>query len=218
MELEPGSIIVVHLYGVRRVGSSKVRVERSLFIGALLPVSGGDEVAAKVGSIRGKYPDASHQPYAYRVHDEGAITEYGTDDGEPSGTAGRPILEILQAGCLINALLVVTRYYGGRKLGTRRLRQSFQAAAREALDDSGRAEVIEARHLLLRFAIDLTGRVDRVVRKYGGVIEEEKYGDDVELKVALPTAVLTEAVNSLEDVMRDRGQLCVSNGVSYVFS
>ena len=209
---------MARFYGVKRSGSSKVRIERSVFLGELQSVSGGEGVTRRISSIRRQYPDASHQPYAYRIQDAGTITEYSTDDGEPSGTAGRPILEVLQGGCLIDVLLVVTRYFGGRKLGTGRLRQSFRDAARKALDDSQRAEVVEARRVVLRFAIDLTGIVNRVVRRRRCVIEEETYGDDVELKVLLPTDILQDTVSELGEAMRDRGEISVSSGIAYLFS
>ena len=118
------------LRSISKPGKARLRVERSLFIGELFLVSGNREGAEVVSSTRKLYPDASHQPYAFRIVDSGDIVEYFTDDGEPPGTAGHTILEALRRDCLVNILLVVTRYCGSKKLGTKRLRQSFAEVAR----------------------------------------------------------------------------------------
>jgi len=151
------------MFSIRANSSFQVRVERSLFIGNLIPVISVEDITDLKGTMRKRYPDASHHPYAYRILESGVITDYSTEDGEPPGTAGRPILDVLREYKVVNVLLVVTRYYGGRKLGTKRLGQSYADAARGALDGANRVEVHLISWIEILFPFDLIGAIFAVI-------------------------------------------------------
>jgi len=164
--------------------------------------------------VRKRYPDASHRPYAYRIFDSEEIVEYSTDDGEPPGTAGYPILESLRAVPLINTLLVVTRYFGGKKLGTRRLRQTFAEVAGMTLGDSELVETFVVGWIELRFPFDVMAAVEKIVRKFGGKIEERSFDKDVRLKIGVRSERVTAVMHHLEDTLRDRGKIRLLCGTS----
>ena len=118
-------------------GTSEVVVKKSRFLGITFPVSTPEEAAEQIAGIRKKYYDARHNCYAYRL--EGA--EKFSDDGEPSQTAGKPMLDVLAGAGLVGALVVVTRYFGGTLLGTGGLVRAYTEAAQEAVKNSKITEI-----------------------------------------------------------------------------
>ena len=110
-------------------GTSEVIVKKSRFLGITFPVETAEEAALQIAGIRKKYYDARHNCYAYRLTDK----ERFSDDGEPSQTAGKPMLDVLAGAGLTGALVVVTRYFGGTLLGTGGLVRAYTDAAKEAV-------------------------------------------------------------------------------------
>ena len=106
-------------------------VKGSKFIAAVIPVSDEEEAKAHLTAIRKKYHDATHNCYAWRIH---SVSEKASDDGEPSGSAGKPILQVLKGSRLTNTLVVVTRYFGGTKLGIGGLARAYSEAVSMALE------------------------------------------------------------------------------------
>ena len=115
-------------------GEGLLEEKRSRFLAAVRPVADPDEAMAFVAARRKEMWDARHHCFAYVIGDHGEITRC-SDDGEPSGTAGRPILDVLTGEGLTNVLAVVTRYFGGVLLGTGGLVRAYSGAVREALSD-----------------------------------------------------------------------------------
>lgn len=113
--------------------SSQIVEKKSKFIANFIYVSSLEEAEEKLESIRKKYREARHHCYAYRIKQENGIIERASDDGEPKGTAGAPILNIIQKNEFINVLLVVTRYFGGILLGTGGLVKAYSEATLEAM-------------------------------------------------------------------------------------
>ena len=123
------------------VGPAEVelRFRNSRFIGTTGPVSTVEEARAYIQRVRDQYPDASHHVYAFAVGFGASVTHGMSDDGEPSGTAGRPVLVVLQGAAMGDLAVVVTRYFGGTKLGTGGLVRAYTATAQAVL-----AEVVTA--------------------------------------------------------------------------
>lgn len=113
-------------------GSGELVEKKSRFLSKLFPVKNEDEVHHILTSIRKEHYNASHHCFAYIIDDQMEIKRC-SDDGEPNGTAGRPILDVLERKCIHNALLVVTRYFGGTLLGTGGLVHAYQACAQLAV-------------------------------------------------------------------------------------
>ena len=120
---------------VYKMGTGEVVEKKSRFIAYVFPIKNEDEAMCILNDIKKKYWDAKHHCYAYVLGNHNEIQKC-SDDGEPSGTAGKPIMEIITNHFLINCLIVVVRYFGGTLLGTGGLIRAYQAAAKSGVDHS----------------------------------------------------------------------------------
>lgn len=121
---------------IKKNTSAEVIEKKSKFIANLFYIQSQEEAEEKIKEIRKKYYDARHNCYAYSIMDENGIISRSSDDGEPSGTAGSPMLNILQKRELINVLVVVTRYFGGILLGTGGLVKAYSEATISAIENA----------------------------------------------------------------------------------
>lgn len=145
----------------------------SRFIAVAVPVKSVDEVKAQLESLRKKYHDARHHCYAYRVGEAPYETRYN-DDGEPSGTAGKPIFGQIQSYDLTNILIVVIRYFGGVKLGTGGLIQAYRAAAKDAIENGKIVTHLWKISLEIRFDYVHMNEVMKIIKDEGlGVIRQD---------------------------------------------
>ena len=128
---------------------TEIVVKKSKFICSLFYVSSQDEAEEFIKKTKKKYFDAKHNCVAYRINDAGRLVEKSNDDGEPSGTAGAPMLNILQKNDLSNILVVVTRYFGGILLGTGGLVRAYSDSLLKAVDNSEKIEKIEGIEMLV---------------------------------------------------------------------
>ncbi len=167
-------------------GRSAAEVKRrsSRFLAEALPAHDEAVAEQEVEKIRRREHKATHHPWAYRLGLGEDRFRYD-DDGEPSGTAGAPILRQIDGLGLTNALVVVTRYYGGTKLGTGGLARAYGDAAGEALA-AARVEVRTLRTpLCLRFAYDDTAPVRRLIEQFDAEVREERYSAETEWVVGV---------------------------------
>ena len=155
-------------------------IEKSVFLGTVCPVRTEAEAVAEIGKIREEFPDATHHCYAY-ICEEGHSVFRFSDDGEPAKTAGMPILEILRKRGLFNTLIVVTRYFGGIKLGAGGLTRAYARAAAEAVDAAGVRKF--ERGIVMEVTVDYPdlARVENLLRSRGRV-PEKQFGERVLLR------------------------------------
>ncbi|USZ67014.1 IMPACT family protein [Halorussus salilacus] len=170
-------------------GRAAFEVRGSEFIGHAGPADGREAAEAFVAEVREEYADATHNVPAYRVRAEGGdfLREYGDDDGEPSGSAGKPALNVLQQEGVENVVAVVTRYYGGTNLGVGGLARSYSRAVKEAVEDAGLVE--ERPHERIRIAVeyDDSGTV-RGILESAEVEFDADYAERVAFEVRVPVA------------------------------
>lgn len=168
-------------------GRAAFEVRGSEFLGHVDRVESVEAAEAFVDRVRDEYADATHNVPAYRVRAGEMVREYESDDGEPSGSAGKPMLNVLQGRDLLNVAAVVTRYYGGTNLGVGGLVSAYSRAVEDAV---GAAETVERRPHE-RFAVtveyDDSGTV-RSVLESEGVEFEADYGERVRFAVRVPVA------------------------------
>ena len=126
---------------IKREARAEIEERKSVFIGSIAPVSDEAEARAFIEKIKKEYYDARHNVYAY-ILDGGMISRF-TDDGEPKGSAGIPVLNVLKKSGVDGVCVVVTRYFGGILLGTGGLVRAYSAAAKAALDEAGLAVMTE---------------------------------------------------------------------------
>ena len=162
-----------------------LEVKRSKFYGYACPVTTRQESDAFVEKIRTRHWDARHNVPAFILR-EGNLQHF-SDDGEPSGTAGRPVLHVLQGAQVTNVCVVITRYFGGVLLGTGGLVRAYSESARLALEE---AEIVTMR-LMARCSLHLDyglyGRLPAMIAEQGGVLEVTEFGEDVAARLLLPT-------------------------------
>ncbi len=168
---------------VRQAAESVLKIKGSQFIGHILAVHSREEAEAELNHLRKTYHDATHNCYAYRIGISGREISRFSDDGEPSGTAGRPILQALQSSDVTDVLLVVTRYFGGTKLGTGGLTRAYSQSAQQTLENAGFKEVILSEEIHFSLPYDCFGLVQTLLDRYGGRIGHIAYDKDVAMQV-----------------------------------
>jgi len=166
-------------------------IKRSRFLGDAAPAESAEEAMAFVHAIREQHPDAGHHCYAYRLGagDDGFRV---SDDGEPGGTAGQPILNHIDGAGLSNVVVVVTRFFGGTKLGKGGLIRAYGGTAGAAIAAGHTLEVREMQSLWMRCTYRDQGTVEGVVRSAGAVITASQFGTDVTLTISVPTECVSD--------------------------
>lgn len=163
----------------------ELRFKNSRFIGTAGPAATVAEARGLVARLRGEYPDASHHVYAFAVGCGASVTHGMSDDGEPSGTAGRPVLAVVQGSGLGDVAVVVTRYFGGTKLGTGGLVKAYGSTAKAVLEVLPRAEKIAVVAARLVLPYELHARARLLIGEAEGEIESEEFGAQVTLCLRL---------------------------------
>ncbi|MBX0286690.1 IMPACT family protein [Haloarcula salinisoli] len=166
--------------------AASFEVQGSEFIGHVAPVETVDAAEAFVEEIREAYADATHNVPAYRVRAE-PFREYSSDDAEPSGSAGKPALNVLQQREIANVVAVVTRYYGGTNLGVGGLARSYSRAVKEGVDAAGVVESVPHERFVVTVEYDDSGSV-RSLLESADVDFSAEYETDVTFTVRVPTA------------------------------
>ena len=164
---------------------AEYRVKGSRFIAITRPVSDLAQAAGYREAERRRFHDATHHVYAALL---GGGDQRFDDDGDPSGTAGRPTLAAIERAGLSDVAVIVTRYFGGTRLGTGGLGRAYGEAADLALERTAARTVVPGRRVLLKYSYADTGAVTRSVEANGATRLHERYGDLAELEVALPAA------------------------------
>ena len=186
-----------------RPAHAAIKVHGSRFLAEVKRVDSTDEAAAVLDVARRRERAATHVAAAWRITD--AI--YRTiDDKEPTGSAGRSILRQIDAQNLTRTLVVVTRWFGGTKLGVGGLRRAYGRAAAEALDAAGiRTEILHAT-VRLRFAYADTSKAQRVVRSFGARVIERNFQDEVTHLVAVRRSEAERFAEAFTDALAGRGR------------
>lgn len=172
--------------------------KRSRFIGTVQPVTTEDEAVAFIGAMREKYWDASHNVYAYILR-EGQLKRY-TDDGEPQGTAGVPVLDVLQKENLTDLVVVVTRYFGGTLLGAGGLVRAYSHGAKIAVDAAGIKVMRPCTVVKLDVDYPMYGKVSHLLPKHGAVTQSSNFGVAVQLQLLLSDAALPAFTRELTEL------------------
>lgn len=159
-------------------GEAEYIVEKSRFIAHAIPVTSLDEAKEYVASVKEEYRDATHNVPAIICGAKQEI-QWASDDGEPSGTSGLPMLKLISGEGLTNLAVVVTRYFGGIKLGTGGLARAYTAAARLGLDAAGRCEVMESSLLRYEFDYSYLSKLQNMAGNGRFEITDPEYSDVV---------------------------------------
>lgn len=164
--------------------SAELTEKKSVFIGYAAPVNSEEEAIAFVQAIKKKHADARHNVYAYSLN-HGGIARY-SDDGEPQGTAGIPVLDIIRKGGFTDAVIVVTRYFGGILLGAGGLVRAYSAAAKLAVDAAGIVTYERYRAFTLTVNYSDHGKLTTLLADADPLRDGIDFSDNVVLSLALP--------------------------------
>jgi uncharacterized YigZ family protein len=195
-------------------GQETIIIKKSRFIGYARPAETEAEAQAFVESIRKQHWDANHNCYAYQIgeHDE---IQKSNDDGEPAGTAGRPILEVIKKEGLKNVVVVVTRYFGGTLLGAGGLIRAYGQSAGAAIEAAG----IVTRVLYQEVAIGLDytwlGKVENEILSAGFLVDHIEYADRVTVHALVPVVSTDEFYKLITNATNGQAEL-VSGATRYV--
>ena len=178
---------------------SKLKIKGSIFIASVFPVSSESEARERIKKVSKETFDATHHCYAYKIKaDESEIVKY-SDAGEPHGTAGSPILSAIESEELSNVLVVVTRYFGGTKLGTGGLSRAYRQTAQAALRDCQKVKKFVTARFPFQFHISHIGRVKQILSRFDCRILEERFEDKVTTMVEVREGSLEKLKKELLD-------------------
>lgn len=169
---------------VRQFASDELVEKRSRFIGYCKPVSTQDEAIAFINEIKTKHWDARHNVYAYVIRNEG-VSRY-SDDNEPQGTAGIPVLDAIRKRDITDCVVVVTRYFGGVLLGAGGLVRAYSAAAKLAIDAAQEREMMMCSVCILRCSYTLYGKIPALIARFDGAVDDSDFADEVSVIFHLP--------------------------------
>jgi uncharacterized YigZ family protein len=180
-------VVIIMSYLVpARYGEADFIEKRSRFIGRVWRTESEAEALAYMKEMREKHWDAAHNVYAYSIRHENGISRY-SDDGEPSGTGGIPVLRVFEGGGIKDYCCIVTRYFGGVLLGTGGLVRAYSKAAKLALENAGILRMDQWDIIEISCTYAQYERINRLISDYGGQIRSSEYGAGVEITALLPS-------------------------------
>ncbi|WP_047248470.1 IMPACT family protein [Chromobacterium subtsugae] len=185
------------MFQLQARASAEIEIRKSRFIGVLLPAASRAEAESALADIRRQWPDARHYCAVLLCAGDSMLD----DDGEPSGTAAKPMYNVLQHKEITNVLAVVVRYFGGIKLGAGGLVRAYTQAVNAALEQASLAEVVKMRRLRLAVDFSAESRLRRLCQELGFAVLALEYGEQALLTIALPEAACGAGVARLTDGM-----------------
>ena len=177
----------------------EIRVANSRFIATAAPAFTVDEAKEFIKKIKAEFSDASHNVPAFLVGFGPSVTAHCNDDGEPSGTAGRPMLAVLEGSGLGDVVVVVTRYFGGTKLGTGGLVRAYGDAVKAVLEKLPLAEKVPTYTVMLAVPYNLFEQIKLLIEAHSGLVLDEEFAADITV-----TALFTlEKFDNFQDALRE---------------
>ena len=191
------------LYTIEKDYISEIIIKKSRFISHLFKVNNTDEANQVLKEIRKKHYDATHNCYAYIISDKDQTIIKSSDDGEPGGTAGVVIYEVLKKNNLTNVICIVTRYFGGIKLGAGGLVRAYSQSTGEAIKQIDQLiKIIEKSKLTLEFSYDKIHDIEKTMSEY--TLINKEFSDKVRYTYEIPSEVLETLKGKLINISNDQ--------------
>lgn len=194
-----------NLYLIKETVSSEIKIKSSTFICTIGYAETIEEAKDFISNISTKYKDATHNCWAYIIGKKGEIF-HSSDDGEPSGTAGKPMLNTLNKHNLTNIASVVTRYYGGTKLGVRGLIEAYSESVEDSISKASIEEWIEKSYYTVSVSYDFSEILKHKIKSMSGEITNISYTDQVSIDICIETHK-SEDLYLYLDELKKRGLL-----------
>ncbi|MEB3100991.1 YigZ family protein [Ferviditalea candida] len=189
---------------VEQYGSSEIVIKKSRFIGHAKPAASEEEALEFIEEIRKKHWDATHNCFAYMIGERDQIQKQ-SDDGEPSGTAGKPILEVIRHQGMKNIAVVVTRYFGGTMLGAGGLIRAYTDGAAAGIQAAGPVEQVLHREVFVEIDYTWLGKLENELRTRGMPMGETRFADKVTLTCLPVDSEAESAGDWLIDLTQGQG-------------
>ncbi len=186
---------------------SEIEIENSRFIASLAPANSVEEAREFIKQTGQVFADASHHVPAFIIGHGHSVITHASDAGEPFGTAGQPALRVLQGSGLGNVVVVVTRYFGGIKLGTGGLVRAYTEAVKAVLKETKRARLVHTVDLRLSFAYSFFDQIQKVAGKFEAIELEKNFTETVRLSVRLEKANLEAFEREVQELSRGQFNL-----------
>ncbi len=198
-------------------GSGEIVEKKSRFIANVFCVENQEQAEVKIAEISKKYWDARHNCYAYVIGANSEITKC-SDNGEPSGTAGKPILEVINGSGITNILIIVTRYFGGVLLGTGGLVRAYTQAAQAGLANCEVGEMVYAQKLTLEVGYNMINNVQYYLGQNDIAISDSRYEANVQFDICVKEADIQRITDGLTQkcegqitiIEDDKGYYCIN--------
>lgn len=176
---------------------SEIEIKRSRFIASCARTDCEEAAREFIAQIRREFPDARHHCTAFIIHqDTGPDTARSSDDGEPAGTAGNPMLKVLTESDLTNVTCVVTRYFGGTKLGTGGLVRAYSGAVQQVLEDAQTVRLVTQPSYQLQLPISEAGKIEAKLTQNGYQILDRDFSQEASLRFAAPLETSQSQIES----------------------
>lgn len=179
--------------------TAEIVEKKSKFIANLFHVESVEEAENRIKDVKKKYHDARHNCIAYRVVENGQIIEKSSDDGEPSGTAGGPMLNILQKNNLCNLVIVVTRYFGGILLGTGGLVRAYSEATQQAIEKSTKVIKVIGREMIIELDYSNLEKFKYYCKNNSINIKKIDYMGNIILKIEMEESVKEKIIDDIKN-------------------
>jgi uncharacterized YigZ family protein len=183
----------------------------SRFISSISNAETIDAARVFIKEIKNRYPDATHNVPAFIIGSGPTVTTHCSDDGEPSGTAGRPILAVLEGSNLGDVVMVVTRYFGGTKLGTGGLVKAYTRAAKIAVKNVPKAKKISVNYCKLIGSYPIYEQIKRSLSQHQAIIFSEDFSDKVILEFAIPEKTYQHFLSSSSEISRGQAEIVLTS-------
>ena len=178
----------------------KYNEKGSIFSALAIPVSAVAEVKTNLQQLKEQFPDASHICYGYRVKENDRLDEFATDAGEPKGSSGIPILNVLKRKQLVNVVIFVIRYFGGSKLGIPGLINAYGSAAERAIEKGSIQIWIQLERISFNYSYDLQNKVDSVMQKFKVKIIKSDFGESIQVKLEVDVGKAEALAQELSEI------------------
>ncbi|MGI6406393.1 MAG: YigZ family protein [Syntrophaceticus sp.] len=195
-------------YTINKAAVVEIEIKRSKFIAAASPVDDEDAASSFIERIKEEHKRATHNVFAYLINEQ---VMRCSDDGEPAGTAGKPVLEVLKKQDLERTAVVVTRYFGGIKLGAGGLVRAYSDAAKRVVDSAGIVKKRLHQEIFVRVDYQFFGSVKRELEMAGGMIQDIRYDEQVMISCLLPVGVdVSQRLSGITSgqVEQKQGEFC----------
>lgn len=195
---------------INQRATTEVIEKKSRFIANVLPVNTEEEAISFISSIKKQYYDAKHNCFAYIIGKDIPIIRF-SDDGEPSGTAGKPILDVLQGEKLENVVVVVTRYFGGILLGTGGLVRAYKKATKEGILEAKIVEMDRYNEVFISVDYSFLGKIQYEIINNNYILIDTKYTDIVEFSLYVKCNIVDDVIKNIINLTNNTAKINKGN-------